>query len=301
MDLHLEDVKLPAMLRDRLPQPSRTERLKHYLSDIEFPRLRPRRSRLQRLGDRALDMANIGERRHNLKRLSQRSQKMARRMQRDIACRMPENRNVWVAVGAGTVLAVGALLLLRRARRQADADQVSVPHDEGLRVDQAMTFNLPASELYAFWRQLTNLPRFMRHLESVEVLDDRRSRWVALGPAGTRVAWEAEIINDIPNERIGWRSLPGSTVDNAGSVQFRPLDGGRGTMVLVELKYDPPAGKAGAAVAKLFGRDAATEIREDLLRLKQLLESGEMSTTTGQFAGSGYYARPSGLTGDSDL
>jgi uncharacterized membrane protein len=298
MDLHLEDVKLPVMLRDRLPQPSRTERLKRALERFELPQLRPERSRLQRLGDRAQRLAAFNKRRANMARLGKRSQKLMRRVQREISCRMPDNRNVWLAVGAGAVLAAGTVLLVRRARsRQTMGDQVSVPHDEGLRVDQAMTFNLPAAELYAFWRRLDNLPRFMRHLESVDVIDDRRSRWVAVGPAGTRVEWEAEIINDIPNERIGWRSLPESTVDNAGSVQFRPLNGGRGTMVIVEMKYDPPAGKAGAAVARLFGRDAATEVREDLLRLKMLLESGEMPLA-GQTAGASQPARSAGQADD---
>lgn len=114
----------------------------------------------------------------------------------------------------------------------------------------------------------------MDHLESVEVLDNRRSRWVARGPAGTSVQWDAEVINEVPNDVIGWASLPGSQVSTAGSVTFRDAPGGRGTEVRVRLQYDPPAGKAGAAVAWLLGEEPSQQIREDLRRLKHILEAG---------------------------
>jgi uncharacterized membrane protein len=144
----------------------------------------------------------------------------------------------------------------------------------GVHVDERVTINRPVEELYRFWRNLENLPRFMQHLESVERLTDTLSRWRAKGPAGTVVEWSAEIINEVPNQVIGWRSIEGSDVVSAGSVNFDRQGSGQ-TKVRVRLQYSPPGGKAGAAVAKLFGRDAATEIRDDLRRFKQLVETGE--------------------------
>lgn len=144
----------------------------------------------------------------------------------------------------------------------------------GVHVDERVTINRPVEELYRFWRNLENLPRFMQHLESVERLTDTLSRWRAKGPAGTVVEWSAEIINEVPNQVIGWRSIEGSDVVSAGSVNFDRRGSGQ-TQVRVRLQYSPPGGKAGAAMAKLFGRDAATEIRGDLQRFKQLVETGE--------------------------
>lgn len=147
----------------------------------------------------------------------------------------------------------------------------------GVLVDESVTINRPIEELYRFWRNLENLPRFMQHLESVERITETLSRWRAKGPAGSTIEWNAEIINEVPNQVIGWRSIEGSDVVNAGSVNFDDAGAGRGTTVRVRLQYSPPGGKAGAAVAKLFGRDAETEIREDLRRFKQLVESGEIA------------------------
>jgi uncharacterized membrane protein len=150
---------------------------------------------------------------------------------------------------------------------------------------ESILIDRPVGEIYAFWRDLENLPRFMAHLNSVTVLDDKRSRWVAKGPAGTEVTWEAEIIDDKPNELIAWRSLPGSTIENAGTVRFEEAPGGRGTIVRVKLQYHPPAGAIGATVAKLFGEAPEKQIPVDLLRIKQLLETGEIARTDGQPAG----------------
>jgi uncharacterized membrane protein len=150
----------------------------------------------------------------------------------------------------------------------------SVRRGEGVRVDERIVVNRPRSEVYRFWRNLENLPRFMDHLESVTVLDDRRSHWVAKGPAGTRVEWDAVVHNEIPNELLAWRSLEGSEVDNAGSVHFSPTETGD-TEVQVVLRYDPPAGRVGAAVAWLFGEEPSRQVAEDLRRLKQVMEAGE--------------------------
>lgn len=149
----------------------------------------------------------------------------------------------------------------------------------------SITIGLPASEIYAFWRDFANLPQFMAHLKSVEVIDATRSRWTAKGPAGTEVSWDAEIIEEKENELIAWRSLPGSTVENAGSVRFEPATGGRGTIVRVSLQYRPPAGALGTTVAKLFGEAPEKQIPVDLMRIKQLLETGEIPTTQGQPSG----------------
>ena len=150
----------------------------------------------------------------------------------------------------------------------------SVRRGQGVRVDESIVLNRPRSEVYRFWRNLENLPRFMDHLEAVTVQDEWRSHWVAKAPAGTRVEWDAEIHNEIPNELIAWRSLPGSEVDNAGSVHFMPTANGD-TEVRVVLRYDPPAGKLGAVVARLLGEDPSRHVADDLRRLKQVVEAGE--------------------------
>ena len=141
-------------------------------------------------------------------------------------------------------------------------------------VEHSVVIDRPAQQVYDYWRKLENLPSVMSHLESVTTLDDRRSRWVAKAPLGSHVEWEAEIVNDKPGERIGWHSLPGATVDNAGSVQFESLAGG-GTRVHVALSYRPPAGALGAAVAKMFGEEPSQQIADDLQKFKQTFESNK--------------------------
>ncbi|HYO83995.1 MAG TPA: SRPBCC family protein, partial [Bryobacteraceae bacterium] len=134
-------------------------------------------------------------------------------------------------------------------------------------------------ELYQFWRTLENLPRFMRNLEQVEVRSDRLSHWEVRGPAGMRLGWDAEIINEVENRLIGWRSLPGAQVDNGGSVHFEPAADGS-TIVRVSLQYNPPAGGVGAIVARLVGEDPAQQIREDLARFREIMETGAISCQT---------------------
>jgi uncharacterized membrane protein len=146
----------------------------------------------------------------------------------------------------------------------------------GIHVTQALTINRPRQEVYGFWRNFENLPRFMAHLESVEILDTKRSRWKAKAPAGTSVEWEAEMVEDRPNELIAWRSLPEATVPNSGSVRFKDAPGDRGTEILVELRYEPPGGKLGALIAKLFGEEPEQQVKGDLRRFKQVMETGEI-------------------------
>ena len=166
--------------------------------------------------------------------------------------------------------------------RTADDTRSALGGRSGVHVDESVTINQPIEILYRFWRNLENLPRFMRHLDSVERVTDTLSRWRAKGPAGSKIEWTAEIINEVPNQVIGWRSIEGSDVVSAGSVNFDDAGPGRGTRVRVLLQYSPPGGKLGAAVARLLGRDPGSEIREDLRQFKQLLETGEIPTTAGQ-------------------
>lgn len=173
-----------------------------------------------------------------------------------------------------------------RTSDQGQGRNVSVPYELGIRVDEAITINRPRTEVFQFWRKLENLAQFMEHVESVrELKGENRSHWVARGPADRRVEWDAEIVNEIENELIGWRSLEGSDIANAGSVRFADAEGGRGTEVRVSLQYNPPGGTVGAFVARIFGEEPTSQIRKDLQRLRTKLESGVLPTTEGQPAG----------------
>jgi uncharacterized membrane protein len=154
----------------------------------------------------------------------------------------------------------------------------------GIHIREAVTVARPAAELYELWRNLENLPRYMSYVEAVETIDRHRSRWTVRGPAGHRVTWDAEIINEVPGSVIGWRSVPGSEVVHAGSVRFREARPGQ-TEILVHLQYDPPAGRAGKLVATLLGKNPASEVREDLRRFKRMIETGEIPTAGFQPAG----------------
>jgi uncharacterized membrane protein len=162
--------------------------------------------------------------------------------------------------------------------------QTTVPYGRGVRVERSTTINRSPEELYRFWRQLENLPRIFSHLESVQVTSGNRSHWTGRG-TGAPVEWDAEIINDIPNELIGWRSLEGSDIQHAGSVHFEKAPGGRGTVLKVILRYDPPGGRVAAGIAKLLGEEPAAAVSDDLRRLKQSMETGEIPTIDGQPAG----------------
>ncbi len=200
-----------------------------------------------------------------------------------------------VAAAAGAVAGIAALdfMCARRLTNErpsaARLARGAQPHRE-VTVYHAVTINKPASELYAFWRDFQNLPRFMDHLKSVEVIDQQRSRWRAKAPAGMKVEWEAEITEDTPNERIAWRSLPNADVDNHGSVNFTAAPGGRATEVRVHLEYVPPAGQLGRYVAKLFGEEPEQQVKDDLRHFKQLMETGEIPYSDASFGGGA--ARP---------
>jgi uncharacterized membrane protein len=157
--------------------------------------------------------------------------------------------------------------------------------DGAIPVVVTLTINRRREELYKAWRNLTNLPRWMKHLQSVEDRGERRSHWVASGPAGSTLEWDADITDDRPDEMIAWHSIEGSDLNHSGVVRFESVPGNRGTMVTVEMRYAPPAGTLGSAVAAWFGRDLPLSIRMDLRRFKQVMETGEVITTEGQPAG----------------
>jgi uncharacterized membrane protein len=170
---------------------------------------------------------------------------------------------------------------INTARKGRSGRNVSVPYELGTRVDRTISIDRPPEEVYRFFRNFENLPRFMRHLECVKEIDNKHSHWVAKAPAGRTVQWKAEIINEVENKLIGWRSLDGD-IDNAGSVSFKESPSGRGTEVKVALQYNPPGGTLGALFARLFGEEPGQQVEEDLRRLKQLMETGEIPTTQGQ-------------------
>jgi uncharacterized membrane protein len=153
--------------------------------------------------------------------------------------------------------------------------KVALGGSRGVHVYESVVINRPPAELFRFWRDFNNLPRFMDHLDRVDVLSSTRSRWTAKAPAGMHVTWEAEVINEIEGELIGWQSTRNADVATAGSVRFVPAMGG-GTEIVVHLQYEPPAGKLGSLVASLFGEEPSQQIRADLQRLKEILETGDV-------------------------
>lgn len=157
-----------------------------------------------------------------------------------------------------------------RATDRATDTRVALAGSRGAHLRESVVIARSPSDVYGFWRKLENLPSFMSNLERVTEASADRSHWVARGPAGTRVEWDAEIINDIPNRLIAWRSLPDADVVTAGSVRFEPE--GRGTLVTVRMQYSPAGGRLGAGVSSLLGQNPDQMVRDDLYRLKRHLE-----------------------------
>ncbi|MBD0369793.1 MAG: SRPBCC family protein [Pyrinomonadaceae bacterium] len=203
----------------------------------------------------------------------------------DLAClgaafASPDSEKGKVAFATANVLTVTALdVICAQALSSKDATTTTAGGTSQVR--KSLIINRAPEELYRFWRNFENLPRFMQHLESVQVLDERRSHWVAKAPAGTSVEWDAEITEDRPNELISWRSLEGADVDNSGTVHFTRAPGGRGTIVKVDLGYNPPGEVIGRAVAKLFGEEPGAQALESMRCLKQLMEAGEVILSDG--------------------
>jgi uncharacterized membrane protein len=204
---------------------------------------------------------------------------------------------------------IGAGLLYRGTTGQCEAYRAlgvntASEQDEAVardvHVEKSITIAVAPDELYSFWRNFENLPFFMENLESVTQLDGNRSHWVATGPGGKKIEWDAEIYNEKEGELIAWRSLPDADVTNAGSVHFQEAPGGRGTYLKVVLNYNLPGGKAASLFAKLFGQEPGQLIESNLKRLKQLLEAGEIPTIDGQPSGRETSATDSGFSPTED-
>jgi uncharacterized membrane protein len=194
-----------------------------------------------------------------------------------LAARRAQGRMSLAAAGAG-LLARGVSgycpVSAALGRHEITDTRDDLAGAKGTHIRESIVINRPPAEIYAIWRDLAGLPRFMRHLERVEVMPGDLSRWVVKGPAGTLIEWDAQIINDIPHSLIAWQSIPGARVSSAGSVRFFRTTTG-GTDVRVHLQYSPPADHVGAWVAAFFGSDPSRQIREDLQNLKRALETGE--------------------------
>jgi uncharacterized membrane protein len=149
----------------------------------------------------------------------------------------------------------------------------------------ATTIQKPPQDVYSFWRQLSNLASFMAHLDEVRVIDEKTSHWRASAPFGKTIEWDAEITDDVPGERISWRAVDGADVPNDGTVYFVAAPGDRGTEVHVMLHYEVPGGRPGAAVARYFGEEPHQHLDDDLRRLKQVLETGEVVRSEGAPSG----------------
>jgi uncharacterized membrane protein len=160
--------------------------------------------------------------------------------------------------------------------------------NKGIQVQRAVTINMPRAQLYRIWRNFENLPRFMKHLQRVDVDETtggKRSHWVAKAPFGREISWNAEITEDRENEYIAWRSLPGSIVGSTGSVHFVDAPNTLGTVVHVLMQYNPPGGSLGAVIARLFGEEPGQQLRSDLRNFKMMMETGEIATIEGQSSG----------------
>ncbi|WP_375447710.1 SRPBCC family protein [uncultured Fibrella sp.] len=158
---------------------------------------------------------------------------------------------------------------------------------EPLEISRSITINKPRNEVYQYWRKLENLPKFMKHLQSVTQLDDRRSHWVAPVPGTEKIEsignieWDAEIVEEVENEKLIWRSVADATVDNAGEVRFQDAPPNRGTEVHVTIRYTPPAGQLGTSVAKLLQPAFRQMVKEDIRRFKRIMETGMIPSNEG--------------------
>lgn len=175
-------------------------------------------------------------------------------------------------------MAATAAKTSRKTRDDVTSRAATVNARDARRVERTVMIMRNRDDLYGFWNDFTRLPQFMEHLVSVTQTSKKRSHWIARGPAGTEVEWDAEIVNDIPGELIAWKTVGDPDVANAGSVRFMEGAPGRGTIVKVELDYEPPGGSAGAGVAALFGENPDRQVREDLRKFKQLMETGAVTT-----------------------
>ncbi|HBB35063.1 MAG TPA: cyclase [Cyanobacteria bacterium UBA8803] len=185
----------------------------------------------------------------------------------------------------GTLLAIAGGGLAYHGATGQNSLPEAMGMNQAIKVEKTVTINRSPADLYGFWRNFENLPRFMTHLKYVRVWDEKRSHWIANAPLGSSVEWDAEIIEDRENSLISWASVEGADIDSSGFVRFQPATGGRGTEVKVVMEYNPPAGAIGATIAKLFGEEPQQQIGDSLRQLKQLMETGEIASVEGQPSG----------------
>lgn len=188
----------------------------------------------------------------------------------------PSTATVVGAALAGAI-AGGAIPFMLSGRSASSGNRSSSGRGETTTVEESVVINKPARELYNFWRDFTNLPQFMDNIRSVEKLDEKRSHWVIKAPAGTSVEFDSRVVDDVPGRLIAWTSEEGASVPNHGRVEFIEGSSGNGTTVRATISYDPPAGVAGRVIAKLFQREPGEQARQDLARLKELMETGGTS------------------------
>jgi uncharacterized membrane protein len=200
-------------------------------------------------------------------------------------------------MATAAVLGVTALDVLCAQRLSETEAGRSGQTSGSTHVTKSVTVNRSPGEVYSFWREFQNFPQFMQHLDSVQMLENGRSRWRAHGPAGKAVEWEAETVQDEPGRMISWRSVPDSGVTNAGTVRFEPAPGGKGTVVRVQLDYDPPGGMVGAAAAKLLWKAPDQMLDDDLRRFKQIMETGEVVKSDSSIHRGMHPAQPPALAG----
>jgi uncharacterized membrane protein len=237
-----------------------------------FSQKKPTEAMWSRVAGDALDLASLGA-----------------------ACTSPDAKVGRITFATVNVLAVTALDVIC-------AMQLTNGTNRGIHAQGTCIVNSTPEEVYQFWRNFQNLPRFMRHVNSVEDLGDGRSHWKVKGPAGMEVEWDATIVADVPNEVITWRTLENSDVDHAGAVRFERAAGGRGTIVKVNIEYMPVGGVIGATVAKLFGEEPEQQLDDDLRRFKQVLEVGEVVVSDATLLGTGYMEqRPGQPAGAAEL
>jgi len=193
-------------------------------------------------------------------------------------------RGVLTAVAGGGLLYQGMTKqsTVQQAQGVLQQAQDAVGLNKGIKVEKTVTINKPADELYRFWRNFENLPRFMKHLKSVTAYNNTRSHWIASAPLGNSVEWDADIIQEEENHLIAWASAENADIDNSGFVRFQPATGGRGTEVKVVMEYNIPGGAVSAAIAKLLGEEPEQQIGDELRRFKMLMEAGEIATNEGQ-------------------
>ncbi|HBA87299.1 MAG TPA: bifunctional polyketide cyclase/dehydrase/lipid transport [Geobacter sp.] len=182
------------------------------------------------------------------------------------------------------MLVAGGLFLYRGKTGHCDLYEAAGvdtmhTHNSGLRIEKVVTIGLAPQQVYQFWRNLENLSKFMKHLESVQLTGERTSHWKAVGPGGLHAEWDAEMMEDTPGQQISWHSVGSADVPNKGTVEFRQAPGTRGTEVKVAIDYYPPGGAAGRAAAKMAHGINSQQLEEDLKRLKQILEIGEEITS----------------------